>query len=103
MRSAKASRVASSHVPDVAITPAASPLTVRGASGIWIQTIDLPSGQRDGSSRCGWPTQIVGVSGSMPRSASFADFDTESMPSARWISATSSSPGVFQRIGPSTA
>jgi hypothetical protein len=54
----------------------------------------LALGQRLGSSRLGWPTQIVGVAGSMPRSASFEDFETASMPSARWISATCSSPGV---------
>ena len=56
--------------------------------------IALPAGQRDGSSRCGWPTQIVGVSGSIPRSASLEDFETESIPSARWMSATSSSPSA---------
>jgi hypothetical protein len=41
---------------------------------------------------------MVGVTGSMPRSASFEDFETESMLSARWMRATSSSPSVFQRI-----
>ena len=38
---------------------------------------------------------MVGIAGSRPRSASFADLDTESMPSARWIRATSSSPGAL--------
>ena len=71
-RSAYASRSASVHVPSAgaASSPAASPLMWRGASGSCSHRIAWPSGQRDGSSACGWPTQIVGTAGSMPRSAS---------------------------------
>ena len=47
-----------------------------------------PGGQRDGSSACGWPTQIVGTAGSMPRSHSFTAFDTPSRPGVRCSSAT---------------
>ena len=74
--------------------PAASPLMWRGASGSCSQRIALPGGQRDGSSACGWPTQIVGVSGSMPRSASLQAFETPSRPGVRCSSATLPSAGV---------
>ena len=60
----------------------------RGASGSCSHRIALPSGQRDGSSACGWPTQMVGTSGSMPRAASLQAFDTPSSPGVRCSSAT---------------
>jgi hypothetical protein len=96
----EASRVASSQSM-VGDLPAASPLITRGASGICSHSTPCLRA-RDGVQPVGWPTQMVGVAGSIPRSASLADFDTESMPSARWISATSSSPGVepFRQPGP---
>ena len=56
---------------------------VRGASGNCSHRIEAPGGQREGSSATGWPTQIVGVAGSMPRSASLAALDTPSSPGVR--------------------
>src|ERR1700733_13340974 len=79
--------------------PPASPLMKRGASGNCSQRMDAPGGQRLPSSAAGWPTQIVGTAGSMPRSASFAAFDTPSSPGVRWVSATPLTAGTFQRGG----
>ena len=65
----------------------------RGASGSCSHRIALPSGAREGSKAVGWPRQIVGSAGSMPRSASFTAFDTPSSPGVRCSSATLPSSG----------
>src|SRR5882757_7830051 len=65
----------------------------RGASGSCSHRIALPSGQRDGSSACGWPTQMVGTSGSRPRTASLQALETRRQMQQRNLVEALAAPG----------
>ena len=65
-----------------------------GSSCSWIQTIQEPSGARDGSTAMGWPQTIVASAGRSPRSASLTARETPSRPGVTWTIAVRAEPLV---------